>query len=515
MSNVNDNFNDELLSAYVDGELTADERAAVEERLRADPHVAELVEELRSISSAIKSLPRETLGHDLRASIQAELDETRVDAQRQVIPLSEPLDPPRGFYRGFLWSTIAIAAALMIMFLQYREQQDQRNVAVAAKDEAGGVQEHTARNNRRREMGEDGQLPPQGEMRSLESPRDAAEPAAGVGGGMDSLGAEASSAVERSLDAADAAAESLSDMEAVDEQVAQGQAVVPPAPEAPEEAAEPAFRGGRAAATRPAANTNEPSVEDIPLQTVELEVRSDEGVQQFARLLAENNFRLSADSAVAPDQDAAASREVRQHYYGQRRAGQHPADQANASAVHVVVEGTPAQVEQLVDSYQQQPDVFAEVAAPESLTRLGRQFRREPASSAGAQGSQLQAEPSAVVEGAAAAGKPQGQAESSFGVAWFVAPADAPKSTALYSRDVEAKEKDAAIESNVQLGAPVQPLAEDAQSDRAGAEVASPKADRFAKQLQSPPAQGRVRLKFVLRLAPQPATEAAAAPGEP
>ena len=74
-----DDFDDELLSAYVDGELTAAERALVEERLGRDPAAAALVDELRGLSSAIKSLPPQTLGRDLRAGVLAEIDEARAD----------------------------------------------------------------------------------------------------------------------------------------------------------------------------------------------------------------------------------------------------------------------------------------------------------------------------------------------------------------------------------------------------------------------------------------------------
>ena len=42
-----DDFDEELLSAYVDGELTAAERALVEERLRSDPTAAAELDGLR------------------------------------------------------------------------------------------------------------------------------------------------------------------------------------------------------------------------------------------------------------------------------------------------------------------------------------------------------------------------------------------------------------------------------------------------------------------------------------
>ena len=52
----------------------------MEERLRSDPMAAALVDELRSLSSAIKSLPRETLSRDLRVGVLAEVEQAQADS---------------------------------------------------------------------------------------------------------------------------------------------------------------------------------------------------------------------------------------------------------------------------------------------------------------------------------------------------------------------------------------------------------------------------------------------------
>ena len=62
-------LDDELLSAYLDGELTADEQAAVEARLSADPAAAELLHQLRAVSQAVQGLPQEVVGRDLGGPI--------------------------------------------------------------------------------------------------------------------------------------------------------------------------------------------------------------------------------------------------------------------------------------------------------------------------------------------------------------------------------------------------------------------------------------------------------------
>jgi anti-sigma factor RsiW len=136
---ANDEFDDELLSAYVDGELTAAERALVEERLRSDPAAAALVEELRTLSSAVKALPRESLGRDLRADVLAEIARARDDLAKHG-PTSlppPPMEPRSGLRRGLLWSALAIAATVLIaLFQPVEENREVRNFARSEKRDA-------------------------------------------------------------------------------------------------------------------------------------------------------------------------------------------------------------------------------------------------------------------------------------------------------------------------------------------------------------------------------------------
>ena len=59
----------ELFSAYLDGELTADEKLRVEQILAASPEAGQLLEELRAVGSALKSLPQAKLEEDLSARV--------------------------------------------------------------------------------------------------------------------------------------------------------------------------------------------------------------------------------------------------------------------------------------------------------------------------------------------------------------------------------------------------------------------------------------------------------------
>lgn len=121
MGKTTDNFEDELLSAYVDGELTADERAIVEARLESDPAARELVAELRGLSSTLRSLPRERNDEDVRSAVMAQIGDSKVR-------LAKP-ERERNNLRVLLWPMVMIAAALMLMFTQGNEEPRDRELA--------------------------------------------------------------------------------------------------------------------------------------------------------------------------------------------------------------------------------------------------------------------------------------------------------------------------------------------------------------------------------------------------
>jgi anti-sigma factor RsiW len=57
MTEPRDELPEELLSAYVDGELTVDERAAVDARLAASQDWSQLLVEITEVRAAVRSLP--------------------------------------------------------------------------------------------------------------------------------------------------------------------------------------------------------------------------------------------------------------------------------------------------------------------------------------------------------------------------------------------------------------------------------------------------------------------------
>ena len=75
----------ELLSAYLDGELTAAEQAETERLLAASPAVRQLLDDLRALSAALQSLPQQKLGEDLSAQVLRA-------AERRMLTEGEPGD---------------------------------------------------------------------------------------------------------------------------------------------------------------------------------------------------------------------------------------------------------------------------------------------------------------------------------------------------------------------------------------------------------------------------------------
>ncbi len=80
---MNDLPENELLSAYLDGELTAAERAEVERLLAANPAARQLLDELRTLRATLRALPPRKLGEDLSRQVLRE-------AQRRMLTEGEP-----------------------------------------------------------------------------------------------------------------------------------------------------------------------------------------------------------------------------------------------------------------------------------------------------------------------------------------------------------------------------------------------------------------------------------------
>ncbi|MBX9787574.1 MAG: zf-HC2 domain-containing protein [Pirellulales bacterium] len=78
-----DPHDEERLSAYLDGELSAEEQARVEQLLADEPAARQLLEELRVVSNTLQSLPRTRVPGDLAADVLREIERRGVRRAKQ------------------------------------------------------------------------------------------------------------------------------------------------------------------------------------------------------------------------------------------------------------------------------------------------------------------------------------------------------------------------------------------------------------------------------------------------
>ncbi|HUT90385.1 MAG TPA: zf-HC2 domain-containing protein [Thermoguttaceae bacterium] len=150
MKNVPEN---ELLSAYLDGELTAEEQAQIERLLAANPEARQLVDELRALSSSVKALPSHKIGRDISEEVLS-----RAKRQMPAQPTSAQPMPARpgeqetpeaeaplwraivrrvARPRNFVWSGVAVAVVVLLMVMKSDTLMEPRgSVAMKAASDA-------------------------------------------------------------------------------------------------------------------------------------------------------------------------------------------------------------------------------------------------------------------------------------------------------------------------------------------------------------------------------------------
>lgn len=124
--------NDLLLSAYLDGELSADERAQVEQLLATSAEARQLVDELRAIRAGLQALPQHRLEPDFAKQVlrRAEQEQQVSNAPPNEISTTPTWRPTvLRSWRGIGWSIAALAAAVIIMVATRKDEQGDRQVA--------------------------------------------------------------------------------------------------------------------------------------------------------------------------------------------------------------------------------------------------------------------------------------------------------------------------------------------------------------------------------------------------
>ncbi|MBX3413337.1 MAG: zf-HC2 domain-containing protein [Pirellulales bacterium] len=138
---------DELIGAYLDGELSAEEKARAEQLLAESAESRQVLEELRALRSRLQGLPRMTLPADFsqlvlqRAEREMVLGMPAAAATRATVTRSEPTGPEaismgHRWLRPLVYAGFAVAAALMIAVLMPSQQDQSASVAVRNSEES-------------------------------------------------------------------------------------------------------------------------------------------------------------------------------------------------------------------------------------------------------------------------------------------------------------------------------------------------------------------------------------------
>ena len=158
----------ELLSAYIDGQLSPDELRKVEAWLERDEAARAKVDELRGVSKLVQSLPKNTLPAEWATKLAQRLDSAtaatgKPEHNGQVA--SMPAIPIGRSARGWWYSGAAVAAAVAIVcFSQFTTQQAENEVAL--KQPAAGAEIATDDSLASDSLDEAGAVP---ELRALDA----------------------------------------------------------------------------------------------------------------------------------------------------------------------------------------------------------------------------------------------------------------------------------------------------------------------------------------------------------
>ncbi len=145
---MSDRVNNELLSAYLDGEVTAEERAEVEEALVASASARSALETLRQVQARMRALPRLSLPADFHERVVQEAERRRAE-EGLVTPAAETTKASPGRSAGIAWGryaavVVSVAALVMIAVLVAGRDGDTELAGGSAETEPESVQpEHS------------------------------------------------------------------------------------------------------------------------------------------------------------------------------------------------------------------------------------------------------------------------------------------------------------------------------------------------------------------------------------
>jgi len=159
MSNpsFSDPVSDEILSAYIDGELSATEVLAVERWLKSSPQARQKLADFQRLSGLLQDLPQEELPEEFASQVMAQ-------AERQMLlPVSRRLSVPSIARRVRFWAVsvgLPVAAACLLIAIQWNRPKDAQEFAEAIPGPAPISPKAIASNELASERNGDTEQPP-------------------------------------------------------------------------------------------------------------------------------------------------------------------------------------------------------------------------------------------------------------------------------------------------------------------------------------------------------------------
>ena len=136
MSNHSPQFTDELIRAYLDGELSTEERQRVEQVMEQEPRYRQMFDELKALRESLQTLPSYQLDNDFHTRVldralnqTPEIDAAAIDTTAPPTTNSPLLSWRGASWRRFFWAGMAIAAAVLIMVF-FRNEEPRIGVAL-------------------------------------------------------------------------------------------------------------------------------------------------------------------------------------------------------------------------------------------------------------------------------------------------------------------------------------------------------------------------------------------------
>jgi len=129
-----DHFSDELLSAYLDGEVTPAERAEIERQLEDSLDLREQLTVLTEVSQQVRMLKRPYAPPEIRAGVDA-----RIHQLPRPLPPGKGPSVPAGLRRWGNWLTVASAATLLLVAGWALNQHPAENMATTESIPASSV----------------------------------------------------------------------------------------------------------------------------------------------------------------------------------------------------------------------------------------------------------------------------------------------------------------------------------------------------------------------------------------